>query len=169
MADKYLSLSGNDKIEVEATDSSAGAGDAGEIVALDAAGLIALNMLPVGVGPDVKNLASFENLSAGDLVNVFNDGGTEKVRKADATTAGKEADGFVLAAVTAPTAVDVYFEGVLTGLSGLTRGAKQFLDTTAGGLTETAPTTTGNIYQFVGRAVSDTELAFESGEGITRA
>lgn len=169
MADKYTGISGNDIVEVEGTVVSTGVAEAGDVIALDATGKIDNSLLPTGIGADTKTLVSSENLSAGDFVNVFNDGGTEKARKADATTAGKEVDGFVLAAVTAPANATVYFEGLNDQLTGLTRGAKQFLSTTAGGRTETAPTTTGNVYQYLGRAVSDTEIAFEHGEAITRA
>jgi len=146
MADKYTGISGNDIVEVEGTVVSTGVAEAGDVVALDATGKIDNSLLPTGIGADTKTLVSSENLSAGDFINVFNDGGTEKARKADATTAGKEADGFVLAAVTAPANATVYFEGL-----------------------NTAPAATGNVYQYLGRAVSDTEIAFEHGEAITRA
>jgi len=43
-------------------------------------------------------------------------------RKADATTAGKEANGFVLSAVTLGNNATVYFDGTDTQLSSLTPG-----------------------------------------------
>lgn len=46
MPNKYLTISGNAKAEVEAIDVSAGAGDAGKIPALDAMGQIDPSMLP---------------------------------------------------------------------------------------------------------------------------
>lgn len=102
-----------------------------------------------------------ENLAAGDGVNLFDDGGTIKARKWDATAAGKEADGFVKAAVTSGQSATVFFPGAINDQSsGLTAGEKQFMDTTAGGVTNTAPSTSGNIVQEVGKALSATEYIF---------
>jgi len=166
MAHKYLYNNAGQITERELTVSSAGAGDAGKGVALDTAGRLDSTVMPVGIGADTKSIVSSENLAAGNLVNVWYDVDTVKVRKADATTAGKEAVGFVLSAVTSPAEATVYFENVITGLSGLTPGTTQFLATTAGGRTEMAPSSTGNIIQKVGVAVSATELSFEPGETI---
>ncbi len=169
MSDKYTTISGNNIVEVEATVVSTGVAEAGDIIGLDSGGKIDLSMLPTGVGADAENIQAFENLSAGDFINVFLSGGIRKSRKADATTAGKEADGFTLTAVTAGSSDLIYFEGVNNQLSTMTIGAKQFLHTTAGARVETVPAATGNIYQYLGRAISATEVAFESGEPITRA
>ena len=95
--------------------------------------------------------------------------GTAKARKADATTAGKEANGFVLSAVTLGNNATVYFDGTDTQLSSLTPGAVYYLATTAGGVTDTPPSGSGNVLQRVGRALSATELTFEPGEPITLA
>lgn len=169
-AKKYVQIgSGGAKEEVQASDSSAGAGDAGKIVALDASGKLDNSMMPVGIGADTKSLVTSENLAAGDIVNVWNDTGTAKARKADATAVGKKGVGFVLAAVTSPAAATVYFEGTITGLSGLTIGTEYFLDTTAGLITATPPAATGNVLQSVGIAISATELSFEPGDAFTRA
>ena len=170
MADKFLSIDGSgNKQEVEAIVSSAGAADDGKIIGLDATGRIDSTMMPVGVVPDTKNLVASEDLSAGDIVNVWDDAGTPKARKADATTSGKQAVGFVLAAALTGVAVDVYFEGVNTQMAGLTQGAKYFLDTTAGGVTTTPPAATGNVLQVVGFALTPTELQFEPSEPVIRA
>ena len=92
------------------------------------------------------------------------------MRKADATSAGKEAHGFVLAAVASGASGTVYpEENVLTGLSGLTPGARQFLAATAGTRSETAPSTSGNAVQIVGVALSATELLFRPETPITLA
>lgn len=127
---------------------------------------------PAGASADTATIASSENLTAGDVVNIWNDNGTAKVRKADASadTAGKRADGFVLAGVTSPANATVYFEGRITGLSGLTPGALYFLSGgTAGAVTATAPTTSGHCVQKVGVAVSATTLDFEPDSPIVRA
>lgn len=160
MADKYLKSNGATLLEVEAATSSAGAGDAGKIIALDSAGKINNNMMPSGIGPDTSAVASSENLAAGDLVNIYNDAGTAKCRKADATAVGKAADGFVLAVVTSPADATVYFEGTNAQVTGLTPG-EQFLATTAGGMTTTPPSASGNAVQSVGIATSATSMNFE--------
>lgn len=163
---KYLALVSGRKQEVASIQSSAGAGDAGKIPALDAAGKIDNSMMPVGIGADTKIVPSSENLAAGDFVNLWDDAGTLKARKADATTSGKEADGFVLAAVTAPANATVYFEGTNNQRAGLTPGARQYLNTTAGGVTSTPPSAAGNVVQYLGKAISATEITFEPDDGV---
>lgn len=165
-AKKYLELLTGRVAEKQATDSSAGAGNEGDLIALDAGGKINANMLPSGVGADLASIPAFENLSAGDFVNVFNDGGTVKMRKADATTSGKEADGFVLAVVTAPANGDCHFEGTNNQLSALTLGVRFYLNTTPGGVTDTPLTGSGNVSQYLGKGFSLTEISFEPAEGI---
>lgn len=163
MADKYLKLNSGVPTETEAKVTSAGAGDAGKIPALDGTGKLDTSMMPTGIGADTASIVTSENLAAGDFVNVFNDGGTPKVRKADATTAGKEAHGFVLAGVTAPAAATVYFEGSNDQVSGATAG-KVYLATTAGGFVGTAPSASGNVVQQVGVATSATSINVEFGQ-----
>jgi hypothetical protein len=116
-------------------------------------------MMPVGIGADVATIAASENLAAGDFVNVHDSSGA-KVRKADATTAGKEAHGFVLAVVTSGNNATVYFEGTNTGVSGATPGPV-YLSATAGLTAATAPSSSGNVVQRVGVAVSATAINFE--------
>lgn len=152
---------------VNSKTTSAGAGDSGKVVALDAAGRIDNTMMPVGIGADTAIITTTEALAAGDLVNIWNSTGA-KVRKADATTAGKEAHGFVLSAVGAAASATVYFEGTNTAMSGLTPGP-QFLATTAGGATGTAPSAAGNVVQRVGFAVSATAMNFQSQPPVTLA
>lgn len=149
---------------------STGAPDANKLVATGADGRLDNSVMPVGIGADTAVLPSSENLASGDKVNIWNDAGTSKVRKADATAAGKEAVGFVLDAVTAPANAVVYFEGRNTSLSGLTPGARYFLSASAAGsITTTPPSATGNVVQYVGIAYSTTELAFEATDGIILA
>jgi hypothetical protein len=161
MADKYIRNNAGTLTETEATVSSAGAGDAGKIPALDAAGRLDTSMMPAGIGADTATIASSENLAAGDFVNIYNDGGTAKVRKADASTSGKYAHGFVLSSVTAPANATVYFEGPNSGVSGATPGEIFLSATTAGGFTSTAPTGTGKVVQKIGVATAATNINFE--------
>ena len=158
-AQKFINIVAGIWTQIASVDTSAGAGDAGKIVALDADGKINANMMPTGIGAETATITASEALSAGNLVNVYNNGGTPNVRKADATTAGKEANGFVLASVSSSASATVYTEGMITGLSGLTPGP-QFLATTAGASTVTAPSGSGNVVQRVGVATSTTTLAF---------
>lgn len=160
MADKPLQLVNGIPTEVEATVTSAGAGNAGDVVALDGSGKLDSSVLPAGVGQNTDSIASFENLAAGDFVNVFDDSGTIKCRKADAN-ADKPAHGFVLAAVTAPAAATIYGPGELNSqLSSLTLGALYFLSETAGGVTTTPPASSGAVVQPLGVAKSTTALRF---------
>lgn len=167
-AKKFLRFVNNVITEVFGVQSSAGAGNAGDIVALDDTGRIDNSMMPVGIGADTAVIVASENLAAGDWVNVWNDASTAKVRKADATSAGKEVHGFVLAAFSSAANATVYFEGTNTQVSGQTPGTV-FLQTTAGTGGATAPSASGNVVQQVGVAVSATAVNFERGAAITLA
>lgn len=163
----YITLSNGVKVWREALDTSAGAGDAGALVKLDAAGRLDNSMMPVGIGADTATIVASETLSAGDFINIWNDTGTPRVRKADAGTAGREAHGFVLAGASMDTNATVYFEGQNTQLSGLTPGARYFLSAaTAGEVTATAPSADGDRIQVVGVAISATVLSTEIQEPI---
>jgi hypothetical protein len=156
-----------DSTIVNSKTSSAGAGDAGKVVALDGSGRIDSTMMPVGIGADTASIQASEALAAGDFVNIHNSGGS-RVRKADATTAGKDAHGFVLAAVASGANATVYFEGTNTGVSGQTPGPV-FLHTTAGTASAAAPSATGNVVQRIGFAVSATAINFQSQPPVTLA
>lgn len=142
---------------------------ANKVVLTDGTGKIDSTILPVGVGADTASIVASETLAAGDFVNVWDDAGTPKVRKADATAEGKECTGFVLAGFASAASATVYFEGQNTQLSGLTAGARMYLSTTPGAATATAPSATGNVVQALGEAISTTVLAFEKQEPITVA
>lgn len=135
---------------------------ANAIPALDATGRLAVAQLPVGVGPEVKTMPTSESLAAGDFVNIFNDSGTLKARKADASNTAKEANGFVLEVFTHPTTATVYVLGGVTNTAATctTIGARQWLSTTPGLPTESAPTyaSGGRIHQELGKALSLTEM-----------
>ena len=169
MADKYLKQNGGALTEVEATVTSAGAGNAGNIPALDLSGRLDNSMMPVGAATETDQITATEALSAGDFVNIYDATGA-KCRKADATTAGKEANGFVLAAVLLNGLATVFrISQTNTQLAGMTPGKKQFLATTAGGRTEIAPSGSGNVVQQLGIAKSATELIFAPNDPIVLA
>ena len=166
-AKKFLRLVNGVLTEIFGVQTSAGAGNAGDLVSLDNSGRIDNSMMPVGIGADTATITASETLAAGDWVNVWNDSGA-KVRKADATTAGKEAHGFVLAAVTSGNPATVYFEGTNTQVTGQTPGPV-YLQTTAGTGGATAPSASGNLVQQVGVALSATSVNFERGTPVVLA
>lgn len=143
---------------------------ANKVAMFDGTGRLDASVMPVGIGADTKSLEASEALAAGDVVNVWNDGGTQKVRKADATAEGKEAKGFVLSAFAMGASALVYNDGTITGLAGLTPGAYYYLSAASpGGVVAAPPSAAGNVDQQVGWAVSATELSFEPGEPVTLA
>jgi len=165
---KYLKNNAGVITEEAAIQTSAGAGDAGKIPAVDTSGRLDSSFMPVGIGADTALIASSENLAAGDYVNIWNNTGTANVRKADATTSGKEAHGFVLSAVTSPANATVYFEGSNTAVTGQTAGVV-YLSITAGLGTATAPSAAGNAVQRIGFATSATNVNFQSNQPIVLA
>ena len=153
--------------EEAAINVSAGAGDANKIIETNGSGKLDTTFLPAGVGNDSKSMTTGEALSAGNLVYIS---GTGTVLKADANAVAKAALGYVTASAASGAAVTVFFEGTISGLTGLTPGAAYFLsDTITGGVTLTIPTAAGDIVQVVGYAVSATELTFEPQAPIVRA
>lgn len=174
--------------------TSAGAADANKIPALNASGFLDasivnasvasaankvaqygadgklhITVMPTGIGPDTATITASEALAAGDLVNLWNNGGTLNARKADASTVGKEAQGFVLEAVAALAAATVYFEGTNAQCTGMTPGVQFLSSTTPGKTASAAPTGSGKVVQRVGLALSATAMNFENGDPIALA
>jgi hypothetical protein len=147
---------------------SAGAGDSGKVVQLDSTGRIDPSVLPVGVGQEVTSIQASEALTAGNWVNIHNVTGAARVRKADATTAGKQAHGFVLASVASGINAQVFLEGTNTAVTGQTPG-DVFLGTTAGLGATSAPSGSGNVVQRLGVALSATAVSFEPTQPIVLA
>lgn len=163
----YLTVLNGIKTLVAALQTSAGAGDAGKLVALDSTGKISDTMMPVGIGAETSVITATEALGAGDFVNIYGSAGA-KCRKADATTAGKEAHGFVLAAVESAGPATVYGISQMNNqLSGLAPGEMYWLSTTAGqSVATTPPSASGNIVQRLGKAVSATEIIFSPDDPV---
>lgn len=162
MADKHLAVVGGQTMEREAITTSAGGADAGKHVATNGSGKIDTTLLPDGVGEDARTFVCSENLAAGEVVSIWNDSGTAKVRKADASN-GRLARAYVKNSYTSGQTATVYFDGTNDDLSGLTPGLDYYLSgTTAGAVTSTAPSTSGHVVQRVGFALSATELSFEA-------
>lgn len=165
--DKYIIQSSGTLTEKQSPQTSAGSGDVGKLPALDASGRLDVTFMPTGIGADTATITASEALAAGDLVNVWNSTGA-KVRKADATTAGKEAHGFVIASVISSGSATVYFEGTNASVTGLTPGV-QYLSTTAGTASSTPPSGSGNVVQRVGFATAAAALNFDAGTPIVLA
>ena len=168
MADKYIALLTGIETEVEGTITGGTAAQDGKIVALDATGRLSQTIMPVGITPDTYTGTASEALSAANpFVYVKSDG---QVANASAASGGNPTIGFVLANHASASQAVVYFEGRVTGLTGLTVGARYYLsDTTAGGLTTTPVSGAGKLHQYLGRAVSTTTLSFEADDHIVRA
>lgn len=107
-----------------------------------------------GSASDSENIEAGENLLIGNFINIYDDAGTTKCRKADSSL-NMPAHGFVKADCVVGALASVYFDGIITGLAGLTSGARQYLGT-AGTTTET-PVVSG-IHQFLGTAISPSKI-----------
>lgn len=162
-AKKFLRNSAGVLTEVAGVQTSAGAGNAGDIPSLDDTGRFDNSMMPAGFGAETITLVASEALTAGDFVNIFDDAGTTKVRKADASGGiAKKADGYVLANVLIAGNATVYYGNVNNQKSGLTKATRQYLSgSTPGGTTETAPTTAAYIVQVLGKSTIATEMVVE--------
>lgn len=162
MAQRFLERKNGRTQQKQATVESAGAADAGKVLALDDDGRLHTSVLPAGIGADTQILPASEALSAGVFVNIWTDAGVAKVRLADNSN-GREADGYVLEVVADAANATVYpLDGTNSELSGLTAGARYWLGT-AGGvidtpLVETDAANANKISQLLGKAKSETEL-----------
>jgi hypothetical protein len=98
-------------------------------------------------------------VQAGDWITVYNDGGTEKIKPADASDPTTAAIGFVAEAKGAGSTATVFPFGVntlayLPGVSMADVGSTVFLSTTAGKCSLTPPDTTGQVVQPLGQIVT---------------
>ena len=134
---------------------------------LNGSGQIDVSVLPTGIGPDVQIVTASEALSAGAFVNIYSGG----VRNADGTQTGKDANGFVLAAVAANAQATVYLSGSInTAVSGMTPGSGLPLrHCRRAGPPRPMRRRAGHVYQRLGTAVSATAIQFSPGPAITRS
>ena len=154
--------------EYVARDASAGAADAGHLVALNNVGRLDGTMFPAGFGSSTANLSATEALAAGAYVNVYSAAGTASIRNADGSTSGKPAHGFVLAAVASGATAAVNFDGINTAVTGQTPGPV-YLGTTAGVGAAAGASAAGQTYQQIGTAISPTAVQFEPQIDVIRA
>lgn len=175
-----------DYYEHEALEESAGAADAGEVPALNEDGIlddsimnaatsgpdvvlktgptgrIGMEVLPVGIGLDTGVLEVSEALTSGDVINIFVDGSTFKIRRASASN-NRPADGYVEENYAQGEQGRFYREGSNAQVTGLT-SPKVFLSATPGKATSTPPTGSGVIQQPIGEASSATAFFFRRGK-----
>lgn len=164
-APKYLNLVSGIPTQIAATET----GPAAEvIVATTAAGTIDPSLLPGSISGAVSIVTS-ENLAAGAFVNIYNNSGTPTARNADASVAGKPANGYVLAGTTSPAAAQVYGGGVNTAVSAVTGGEVYLSDVTPGGFTSTPPSTSGHVVQRIGSGATTTAIVFNPYAPVTLA
>jgi len=157
MADgKFLSLENGRKKLKQAINQSTGASDADKIIRTDASGKIDRSFIP---DLDISVLEASENVSAGDFLNIFDDGGVAKVRLADASN-DRRAHGFAGETVTVGGNVTVLREGTNADLSGLAIAVRYYLDT-VGQVTSTPKTAMGEIHQYLGTAESAVAINIE--------
>lgn len=166
-ADKYVEFgTGGALKEVQALDTSVGAGSSGRIVALDAIGKINSNMLPNSFDALIFNAETAQVLAIGDLV-YFRPDGTIGLARASAPELDKTAVGYATEVTAIGIFTDVRFDGIIEGLSGLTVGSRYYLDAANDGkLTITPPDGAGEIAQVVGWAISTTQLLFRPQIGV---
>lgn len=169
MADKYIrrdAVTGT-LSETEATDISTGVPDAGEVVALNAAGELDPTMFPAGINSQQVTVNAAVGLTIGDLVFIDSSGEADL---ASAAVAGVQACGFAGSTELAGDPVVVFFEGIVSGFLALTPGGRVYLsDTAPGDVTQTPVTGAGKLHQLVGKALSATTILFEPDDSVLLA
>lgn len=143
---------------------STGVADASKIPQTGADGRLDASLMPTSITGQVKILPASEALTAGNVVNIWDDVGTIKVRKADATNS-RPAVGYIIAGVASGANATVYVEGINSQVSGLVPGLVWLGD--AGAVTQTPPASgSGGISQIVGSFLAATELEFEPNDPV---
>lgn len=129
---------------------------------------------PTAPAADEGEFEAYEDLDAGDVLNIFDDGGIAKVRKADASDNTKPAhcfcvDNAVGSSFLGGDTVRVFFisNEHAIGLAALTPGQRLYLSETAGEMTATPPTGSGKVVQVLGVAKSATTMLFQPEEPVT--
>jgi len=103
-----------------------------------------------------------EGLTQWDTVRIADD--ADPWHQADANAAGEfPAHGLSVAACTDTNEAIILVRGIVRneGWTGLTIGGAVYLSETAGGITQTAPSDSGDAVQIVGWALSDSEIYFD--------
>jgi len=168
MSDKILLNVNGEIVSKSVLTVSGGSSDAGKTIGTDLNGKIDMSLMPSGIGADTTTLLASESLNIGDFVNIWDDAGTIKVRKADNSDSTKVANGFVKVAVASGSNAVIYTEGDNDTLTGLAVGTRYFLGVT-GSYTSTVPTILGSIIQSLGTVKNPTTIRFEQKDPIKNA
>lgn len=159
---KFLALVSGIYSQIAGLVASAGAADAGKLVATGPDGRLDGTVMPLGIGANTTQAVASEAIGAGKFVNFHANAGEMNVRLADNSN-GRYADGFVKDAVASAGTATVYpLDSTNAALTGLTPGSRYWLGT-AGGVTETPLDETdaanaNKVSQYLGVAKSATEL-----------
>jgi len=162
MAQGFLSSVTGLTKQLYALVTSAGAADAGKIVATGSDGRLDNSLMPLGIGAATTQATASESMGAGVFVNFHDVGGVFSARLADNSN-GRYADGFVKESFAADATATVYpVDGTNSELTGLTVSARYWLGT-AGAVTATPLDATdvanvNKVSQYLGVAKSATEL-----------
>ncbi|OQW92914.1 MAG: hypothetical protein BWK79_00125 [Beggiatoa sp. IS2] len=152
---------------------SAGTADANKPVQTDAAGRLDSSLMPSGITPQAKIIPCSEALNTGDYVNIYWSATDSalRCRKADASTAGKYAHGFVKAGYASGEDATILLEGINDQVSGFTSvGGYVWLSaTTPGVATTTPPSGSGQVVQILGQICASTEIDNEIQQPILLA
>lgn len=157
---RFVTIQGIKKVLATATQVWDGTAN---VVATQADGFIDPSLIK---DSEVLVREASEAITAGDEINIFNDGGTAKARKASSSGFGTRSMGYAENSAALGEDVTIICEGVKTGLAGLTIGAPVFLSLTAGAVTQTPPTGISEIWQKLGEAISADSYRLELGEAI---
>jgi hypothetical protein len=161
VVDKVLRRVAGQTVQYTPATTSAGAADAGKLVALGPDGKLDTSMYNAGSGVSTRPIVASEAIGAGKFVNEYLNAGVLNVRLADNSN-NRPAHGFVLTAVASAGTAAVYdMDAVNSGLTGLTIGSDYYLGTAGGVITpavDATTATTGTIDQKLGKALSTTEL-----------
>lgn len=159
---KFLKIGTSGLVAEESTVTAGGGANANKVPALDSNGQLAESMMPSGIGADTVVVPTSENLSANEMVNLYNNSGAITARKADAGTNKYQAHGYVKASTTSPANATVYFDGACAGTFAATDAGKPvFLSDTAGASTLTPVSGSGKIHQMIGYVSATTGFDFE--------
>lgn len=179
MAGTYLDVAtgGNGLQQKIAIREASGGDDSDVLVRLNASGKVDVTLLPSAAlgGETTKAIVASESVSAGDLVNVFNDSGTLKVRKATAASTPKPAVGIADTSGGIGDSITVRLGrsfDVTDTSHGFAIGVENpiFLSAaTPGAMTQTAPSGVGVGLQRVGYATDANTIQFEPGDVIVLA
>jgi hypothetical protein len=112
----------------------------------------------VDAAQQVRNIyTAGEAIDAAEVVYIS---AADEVSLADAST-NYQAIGVANNTAALSADVEVVSEGVVSGFTGLTAGSRYFLDSTAGAVTTTAPTGTGNRVLQIGFAKNTTDMQLQ--------